>query len=162
MHGNQFSDSGERMCVRKDVSPEYFFVAALPLYKNVTDAKLASCKAARNLAKHRRFYKGSSRNIPGWHPLWQYSFHRNPKINFRVSKKNCLFFKIMLYYYWWVLPLSGSCKSVRTALGGDSAMWLCFGHSHIYLLVWWFYCEVYSCGQGARRACLHIHLEGGF
>ena len=43
MHGNQFSDSGERMCVRKDVSPEYFFVAALSLYKNVTDAKLASC-----------------------------------------------------------------------------------------------------------------------
>ena len=64
MHGNQFPDSGECMCVRKDVSPEYFFVAALSLYKNVTDAKLASCITARNLAKHRRFYKDSLRNIP--------------------------------------------------------------------------------------------------
>ncbi len=55
-----------RVCrVRKDVNPEYFFVAALSLYKNVTDAKLASCITARNLAKHRRFYKGSLRNIPG-------------------------------------------------------------------------------------------------
>ena len=51
--------------VRKEVSLEYFFVAALSLYKNVTGAKLASCKTARNLAKHRRFYKGSLRNIPG-------------------------------------------------------------------------------------------------
>ena len=52
-------DSGESMWSRKDVSPEYFFVATLSLYKNVTDARLASCIAARNLAKHRRFYKGS-------------------------------------------------------------------------------------------------------
>ena len=44
---------------KEDISPEYFFVAALSLYKNVTDARLASCIAARNLAKHRRFYKGS-------------------------------------------------------------------------------------------------------
>lgn len=50
---------------KKDVSPEYFSVIALSLYKNVTDAKLASCPAARNLAKHQRFYKGSLRNIPG-------------------------------------------------------------------------------------------------
>ncbi len=42
-----------RICsVRKDVNLEYFFVAALSLYKNVTDAKLASCIAARNLAEH--------------------------------------------------------------------------------------------------------------
>ena len=55
-----------RVCrVRKAVNPEYFFVATLSLYKNVTDAKLASCITARNLAKHRRFYKGSLRNIPG-------------------------------------------------------------------------------------------------
>lgn len=55
-----------RVCVvRKDVSPEYFFVAALSLYKNVTDAKPASCITARNLARRRRFYKGSLRNIPG-------------------------------------------------------------------------------------------------
>ncbi len=45
--------------VRKDVSLEYFFVAALSLYKNVTDARLSSCITARDLAKHRRFYKGS-------------------------------------------------------------------------------------------------------
>jgi hypothetical protein len=32
-----------RCDVKKDVSPEYFFVTALSLYKNVTDAKLASC-----------------------------------------------------------------------------------------------------------------------
>ena len=53
-----------RVYGKKAVNPEYFFVAALSLYKNVTDAKLASCIAARNLAKHRRFYKGSLRNIP--------------------------------------------------------------------------------------------------
>ena len=64
-HGNQFSDSGEMNIGKKDVSPEYFFVATLSLYKNVTDAKLASCITARDLAKHRRFYKGSLRNIPG-------------------------------------------------------------------------------------------------
>ena len=57
--------SSEMNTAKKEVNPEYFFVAALSLYKNVTDAKLASCIAARNLAKHRRFYKGSLRNIPG-------------------------------------------------------------------------------------------------
>ena len=60
----------------------YSSVAALSLYKNVTDAKLASCIAARNLAKHRRFYKGSLRNIPSCHPLCQYSVYWNPKIAF--------------------------------------------------------------------------------
>ncbi|MDE6964951.1 MAG: hypothetical protein K2P30_15150, partial [Lachnospiraceae bacterium] len=29
------------------------------------------------------FYNGSSRNIPARQPLWQYSFHRNLKIDFR-------------------------------------------------------------------------------
>ena len=65
IHGNQFSDFSEMNTAKEAVNPEYFFVAALSLYKNVTDAKLASCITARNLAKHRRFYKGFLRNIPG-------------------------------------------------------------------------------------------------
>ena len=42
-----------RVCeVREAASTEIFFVVTLSLYKNVTDAKLAICTAARNLAKH--------------------------------------------------------------------------------------------------------------
>ena len=83
--------------VEEDVSPEYFFVATLSLYKNVTDAKLASCKTARNLAKHRRFYKGSLRNIPGWHPFCYTYSHRNSKIDFLAyallaHQRNSLYF----------------------------------------------------------------------
>jgi len=39
-------------------------VVALSLYKNVADARLASCMAARYLARHRRFYKDSLRIPP--------------------------------------------------------------------------------------------------
>lgn len=40
----------------------YFFVGTLPLCKNVTVDKLASCCAPRYLANYRRFYKASLRN----------------------------------------------------------------------------------------------------
>ena len=79
--------------VKEDGRAEYFFVATLPLYKNVTDARLASCIAARNLAKHRRFYKGSFRNIPVCHPFSDATYsHRNLKL---IS---VIFEKVYWYY----------------------------------------------------------------